>query len=313
MSLLRITIVVFCFFLSTFIVSGQELEPRSITNLPFGTNFAAGAYGFAFVNTKMDPAFPIEEIDSRLHSVAAAYVRSINFFGLSSKIDVVLPYIAGHFQGEYQGREVGLSRSGFGDIRMRFSFNFVGGKAMNVKQYQNYSPGFVSGLSFMVMAPTGYYNRDFLINIGANRWVLKSQWGAAQNFEKWIVEGYVGLWLYGENKDFYKGNSLKQEPLVTFKGHVIRSLKNNNWLSFSAGYAMGGNTIINDTPRDTEISTLRLALMYALPISKTSSLKFSAISGIRFQKGSDYNGLIMTYQYRWLDKKEMLKLKSVSN
>lgn len=290
-------------------MEGQELEPRSITNLPVGSNFIVGGYGFSRINTLLDAAFPIKEIDSRIHGVAGAYVRSINFFGLSSKIDVILPYIAGHYEGEYQGREIGINRSGFGDIRMRFSFNFVGSKAMDVSEYQKYSPDFVSGLSIQVIAPTGFYDSQYLINIGSNRWVIKPQWGVAKNYEKWILEGYLGVWLFGENNDFLEGNSLEQEPLFTIKGHAIRTLKSNRWMSFSVGYGVGGNTKINGTLRETQISNLRLAFMYALPISKTGSLKFSAISGIRFQKGSDYNSLAVAYQYRWLDKKEILKLK----
>jgi len=292
-----------------FHMMGQELEPRSITNLPVGMNFVLGGYAYAGVNTLLDPAFPIQEIDSRVHTLAGAYARSINFFGLSSKVDVVLPYIAGYNEGEYLGREIGLSRSGFGDLRMRFSFNFVGSKAMNVMEYQYYSPGLVSGISVQLIAPTGFYSGEYLINIGANRWVVKPQWGVAKNYKTWIFEGYLGVWLFGENKDFLQGNSLKQEPLYVIKGHVIKSLKNRKWLSVSAGYAMGGNTKINDEARQTEISNLRLALMYAIPLSKNSSLKFSAVSGIRFKKGTDYDGLAVVYQYNWIDKKELMKLK----
>lgn len=290
-------------------MAAQELEPRSITNLPVGMNFILGGYGFARVNTLLDPSFPIQEIDSRLHSVAGAYARSINFFGLSSKIDVILPYIAGNYEGEYLGREIGISRSGFGDLRMRFSFNFVGSKAMDVLDYQKYSPGFVSGISIQVIAPTGFYEGEYLINIGANRWVVKPQWGGAKSCKNWTFEAYVGLWLFGENNDFLEGNSLEQQPLYTFKGHVIRSLKNSKWMSLSAGYAVGGNTKVNGSLRETQISTLRLAFMYALPISKTSSIKISAVSGIRYEKGSDYNGLSVLYQHSWLDKRQIQKLK----
>ena len=179
---------------------------------------------------------------------------------------------------------------------------------MIVMEYQNYSPGLVSGISVQLIAPTGFYSGEYLINIGANRWVVKPQWGVAKNYKTWIFEGYLGVWLFGVNKDFLQGNSLKQEPLYVIKGHVIKSLKNRKWLSVSAGYAMGGNTKINDEARQTEISNLRLALMYAIPLSKNSSLKFSAVSGIRFKKGTDYDGLAVVYQYNWIDKKQLMKL-----
>ena len=287
---------------------GQELEPRSINNLPVGSNFLIGGYGFARGNILLDPALPVNGVDSNIHTLVAGYVRSIKFFGMSSKIDVILPFATGDYEGAIEEELNITRRTGFGDLRLRFSFNFVGSGAMDVSQFQNYSPDVVSGVSLQVIAPTGNYDSDFLINPGSNRWVVKPQWGIAKNYEKWSVEGYVGLWIFGENDDYLKGNSLKQEPLLTIKGHAIRSLKNHSWISLSAGYGIGGRTKVNNVKRETQISTMRLAFLYALPISKKSTLKFTALTGIRFERGSDYNGIAISYQYRWLQRKETLKL-----
>lgn len=287
---------------------GQELEPRSINNLPVGSNFLIGGYGFARGNILLDPALPVEGVDSDIHTMVAGYVRSIKFLGMSSKIDFILPYVTGDYRGSIEEDINTANRTGFGDIRVRFSFNFVGSDAMDVKQFLNYSPDVVSGISIQVIAPTGSYDNEALLNPGSNRWVIKPQWGIAKNYEKWSLEGYVGLWIFGENDDYLSGNSLKQEPLLTFKAHGIRALKNNSWLSISAGYGIGGRTEINGRPRETQISTMRLAVLYALPIAKQSTLKFTALTGIRFERGSDYNGIALSYQYRWLQKKEKLKL-----
>lgn len=37
----------------------QEIEPRSLTNVPVGTNFAVLGYGFASGNILIDPALPL--------------------------------------------------------------------------------------------------------------------------------------------------------------------------------------------------------------------------------------------------------------
>ena len=282
---------------------GQELEPRSINNLPVGSNFLIGGYGFARGNILLDPALPVEGVDSNIHSLVVGYVRSIKFFGMSSKIDVILPFVTGDYEGAVEEELNIARRTGFGDIRMRFSFNFLGSKAMDVGQYKDYTPDVVSGISIQLIAPTGYYDNKALINPGSNRWVVKPQWGIAKNYEKWNLEGYVGLWIFGENSDYLEGNSLKQEPLLTIKGHAIRTLKNNSWISLSAGYGVGGRTKVNEVKRETQISTMRLAFLYALPVSQKSTLKFTAITGIRFERGSDYNGIAVSYQYRWLQKK----------
>jgi hypothetical protein len=44
----------------------QELEPRALTNVPVGLNFAVLGYGYARGNILLDPAVPIENLDSRL-------------------------------------------------------------------------------------------------------------------------------------------------------------------------------------------------------------------------------------------------------
>ena len=74
----------------------QELEPRSLTNAPVGLNFALFGYGFANGNTLLDPALPIEDLNSDLHTFFAAYVRAIDFFGMSGKLDVIVPWAAGN-------------------------------------------------------------------------------------------------------------------------------------------------------------------------------------------------------------------------
>jgi hypothetical protein len=63
----------------------QELEPRALTNVPVGTNFVALGYAYAQGNILLDPAIPVEDLDSKLHTFIGAYVRALDFFGLSSK------------------------------------------------------------------------------------------------------------------------------------------------------------------------------------------------------------------------------------
>ena len=108
------------------IARSQELEPRAFTNLPVGTSFALLGYTYAAGNTLLDPAIPIEGLEARVHSVAAAYVRAINLFGNSGKIDVILPFAGGDYAGTVASRDSTTARTGFGDARIRLSLNFLG-------------------------------------------------------------------------------------------------------------------------------------------------------------------------------------------
>ena len=237
----RIKFLLGLFLLLSWSSQSQDLEPRAITNLPVGSNFILGGYGFAAGNILLDPALPIEDLDSRIQSGLLAYVRSIKFLGLSSKVNLVLPYVSGSYNGLVEGVAREAYRSGFGDLRAKFSFNFIGSRAMDLEKFQAYSPDFVSGISVLVIVPTGSYDSDFLINAGSNRWVVKPQWGMSKHLGKWSLETYLAVYLFGENSDFLGGNRLNQKPLYTIKAHGIRSLRNAHWMSFSAGYGIGGH------------------------------------------------------------------------
>ena len=85
--LIRRQKLLFClltyFTLSSSLSNAQELEPRALTNIPVGMNFALAGYAYAQGNLLFDPALPLEDTEAKLHSIIGAYVRSINFFGLS--------------------------------------------------------------------------------------------------------------------------------------------------------------------------------------------------------------------------------------
>ena len=289
-------------FLALFVfcdINGQELEPRALTNVPVGMNFAAVGYGYAQGNILLDPAVPIEDLNGKVHTIVGAYIRAINVFGLSGKVDVIAPYATGNWTGITNGTDSSTARSGMGDLRFRFSFNYLGAPALQKSEFAGYKPQNVSGFSIQITAPTGQYYSDRLINLGSNRWVFRPQWGFSKRINKWILETYLSAWFFTKNSDFYVGRELKQQHLYAFKFHAIRSLKKGMWMAFDTGYAIGGKSVINDVERDSRISTIRFGFTYSLPLGMHHSLKFVGISAIRLEKGSDFDALLVSYTYRW--------------
>ena len=64
----------------------QELEPRALTNVPVGMNFALVGYGYIQGSTLLDPAVPIEDLNGKVHTIIGAYVRSVNILGYQVKL-----------------------------------------------------------------------------------------------------------------------------------------------------------------------------------------------------------------------------------
>ena len=280
-------------------LSAQELEPRALTNVPIGMNFALIGYGYSVGDILLDPAVPIENLNANLHTVIGAYVRSINFFGLSGKVDVIVPYATGDWTGVYTGIDTSTSRTGFGDMRFRLSFNFFGAPALKKSQFPGYKPKNISGLSIQLIAPTGQYFPDRLINLGSNRWVLRPQCGFSHTMSKWIVESYLSLWLFTNNTDFWGGNELKQKPLGTIKIHTIRILPKRMWLALDTGYGIGGRTYLNGEEKDTRISTFRFGLTLAKPFGNHHVFRINGTTGVRLERGSEFSAMNVAYQFRW--------------
>lgn len=301
-------ILVIVLFLSSSIFNcgyAQELEPRALTNLPNKLNFLGLGYAYASGNTLLDPSLPLEDFNGRINTLFLAYVRAVNFFGKSGKLDVVLPFAGGDFTGVFENVPFEDSFTGFGDIRVRASVNLTGAPSINAKEFADFEPKTISGLSVQLIIPTGKYIKEQLPNLGSNRWAVRAFYGLAHNWDNWTLEGYVGAWFFSDNNEFLGNNVLSQSSLWVAKANIIRSFsKKGMWLAFSSGYGYGAESFINDVKRDAIISQLRLGLTYSLPINPKHSLKFTVASGIRFQEGADFDVFGVSYLFAWLDKSQ---------
>jgi len=281
------------------IARGQELEPRALTNVPVGTNFVVLGYVYSQGNILLDPAIPIDDLDSKLHTIVGAYGRAIDFFGLSSKFDVLVPFAGGDWKGVLEGVDTARAATGFGDPRVRWSVNFVGAPALRAREYADWVQETIVGASLQVLVPLGQYDRIKLINLGSNRWTFRTQLGVSQVVGAWTFEAFAGAWFFTDNPDFFGGNMLQQRPLLVGKLHVIRSFPRGWWLALDGGYGYGGRTLINGVERETRISTFRFGLTFAVPIARGHTVRLTLASGARIERGPDFDALGVSYQFSW--------------
>ena len=91
-------------------VSVADIEPRSYANIPVGINFLLAGYSYMKGNVAFAPALPIENAKLETHSSVFAYVRSLDIWGKSGKVDIIIPeaWLSGQaeFKGEPRNREI---------------------------------------------------------------------------------------------------------------------------------------------------------------------------------------------------------------
>jgi hypothetical protein len=277
----------------------QDLEPRSFSPVPVGVNFLAVGYGYSYGNVILDPSLPITGGEARLHSAFVAYLREIDLFGLSGKIDAVLPFVVhGKWRGEVSGVRDSTTRTGFGDPAVRLSVNFVGAPAMRLPEFTERKPRTVVGASLQVLAPLGTYEPERLINLGTNRWTFKPRIGVSQPVGRWILEAHATGWFFTNNPDA-DGATLQQDPMWATDAHVTRLFGRGIWASFDIGYISGGRASKDGVESAARQESARLGATLAIPVTRRHSVKLSYFSGVYAQLGSDFDNFVAAWQYRW--------------
>ena len=114
----------------------QEVEPRRWSHLPVGANFAGLGYAYADTDILLDPTLQIENASAEIHTTAFSYVRALDVFGKSGRIDLMIPYSTGRWEGLLEGQPASTRRSGFNDPRVRFAVNLLGSPAQRGAEFQ---------------------------------------------------------------------------------------------------------------------------------------------------------------------------------
>lgn len=273
----------------------QEIEPRAFVPSPAGVTFVAVAFGRSTGGILTDPSLPVDNVEAEIDTSGIGVGHTFGLAGRLASATVVLPRIAGHFTGTLNGEDAEASRSGIGDLKMRFSANLIGTPAMTPAEFARRKPGTTLGVALTVSAPTGEYDPDKLINVGTNRWAMKPEIGLAHPVGRWYFEAIGGVWLFGDNDNFFGGQHREQDPLASIQGHVSYTFRPKLWLAFNANYYDGGRTKIDDVLKDDRQSNSRYGLTLSVPLGRTQSLKFHWNDGASTRIGSDF----MTYGIAW--------------
>jgi hypothetical protein len=277
----------------------QEIEPRAYSNIPVGVNFLVAGYAHASGGLISDPTLPLENADMRTEALAVAYARGIDVGGMSGKIDAMVPFGSVSGTAEYAGLPQRRSISGLGDARLRFSLNLLGAPALTVKDLASFQQDTIVGFSVQVSAPVGQYDGSRLINIGTNRWAVKSELGVSKAIGRWTLELMPAVTFFDDNDDFLGGRTREQDPVYSIQGGLVYGFASGIWAALSGTYYTGGRTTVDgDDGNDLQKNSL-VALTVALPVNRNHSVKLSASTGLATRIGSDADTFGVAWQYRW--------------
>ena len=282
-------------------ISAQELEPRAYSPSPIGTNFLIANYTRSDGDVSTDPSLPISNVHATINTGVLGYSRTFGLLGQTASAAIALPYLRGDVSGVVGEQGTQVTRSGLGDLRLRFAQSLIGSPALTPEAFAERKPTPTLGTSLVVIAPSGDYNPTHLVNVGSNRWAFKPEIGASGQAGRWFADAAAGVWLFTDNHNFFSGHVRGQDPLWSIQFHAGRYFERGFWLAADAIHYGGGDIVIDGVSSHDAQQVTRYGLTLSVPLGAGFSAKLAWSSWLTAHNGGNFDSIGVTLQYRWLD------------
>ncbi len=279
--------------------SAQELTPRAYWPAPEGTEILTLGATYTRGDTVPDPSLPITGIDSRISTFVVGYLRTFSLWGRTASFVVQQPYSDGRTVGESD--ELGNLRrdyQGVGDFSGTLSVNLLGAPTMDREGFAELrrNPRPILGASLKVVAPTGHYNSDRLINVGANRWAAKAELGYMTVLHpQWLLEFEAGAWFFGDNDNFV-GYKREQDPIYALQTHLVRRFSPGFWGSVDVNFYRGGRSTVGGQKLDDVQRDSRVGANLVFPFAHKHAIKVSYVRGSLNDSDETFDIYQLAYQ-----------------
>jgi hypothetical protein len=277
----------------------QDLTPRTYWPAPKDTQLLIAGYTHQSGDIVTDPSIPVTGVDSSIDTVALAYQRTVDLLGRTANVRLQVPLVDGTSTGAVGDVSGRRDVRGFGDVTATLTINLLGAPSMSPADFQRLrqAPRPILGASIKVVAPTGEYDNDKLINIGSNRWAAQAQIGFIYPFSrKWLLETIAGVWFFGDNDEFL-GRTREQDPIAALNLHLVRRFSAGFWASLDLNYYTGGRSTIDGVSSPDLQRNSRAGVNLAYPFRRRHALKLGISGGVVTESGGDYRTIALTYIY----------------
>jgi len=283
-------------------LSAQDLDPRAYARAPVNGTFLSIGFAVAHGGVVSDPTLPVTDINATVETPSIGVGRTFSLFGKTAQAFGALPYSWAQVSGKVFEEARDISRAGLSDMRLRLSVLVRGAHAASVVELAKAPRRTVLGTSLTVVAPTGQFFPDRLINLGANRWAFKPEFAVSHPMgQKWLLDAYAGLWLFTANDSFYPGANLRtQAPMGAFQAHLSYNFQRQLWAAFDATYYTGGRTTIEGVGNNDEQRNSRFGGTLVFPVGRRHSVRLAVSRGAIIRFGANFTTYSIGWQTGWV-------------
>lgn len=278
--------------------AAQEITPRLFWPTPKGTTVLVAGYSYSNGDVFFDPSIAIEGANADINTGVLAYTQTLDLWGRTSNLLVSLPYSDGTVQGLLEGSPEETEFSDFGDLSITLNVNLRGAPTMNREGFLAFraNPRPIIGASLKLIAPTGKYDSDRLINVGSNRWAGRLKLGTALILDRsWLLELSASGWFFGDDPDFLTGRK-EQDPVYTLESNLIKRIRPGLWASLDVTYYRGGRQTIAGNRLENAQRNVKIGGTLVIPFLGRHAIKIGYANGVIIRYGDDFNELLLSYQ-----------------
>lgn len=170
---------------------------------------------------------------------------------------------------------------GYGDVYFQGTFNLLGGPALSAEEFATYKQDTLLSLLFGLSTPTGEYDSDRILNMGANRWALRVGMPFIQTLSKEWAPGKIttleilpSVWIYGDNDKYVNQQKLEQDELYTLEMHLTHDLSPTLFVSLDYLYQSGGETTVNGVKSDDAQSADFIGATFSYQVNEQLQFQF---------------------------------------
>jgi hypothetical protein len=280
--------------------AAQELEPGAYWPMPRGFNIVTAVNSVNHGDLTFDPSLPVDKSSATIDTMVGVYTRGLSLAGRSANVSFQVPVVGGHIEGLYRGEPFEIGRFGQADPRIRLGFNLYGAPAMTGKEFAAYRMRTIVGVSVTVVPPLGQYKNTQIVNIGSNRWSLKTELGFSHVVGAWVVEIMAGVWGFTDNDDFVGGRTRTQKPITSVQTHLTYRFRRSTWLAADATFYGGGRTSIDGIANLDLQKNARIGTTFSTSLAPHHSVRVALSRGAYTTIGADFTSLIAGYNFTWM-------------
>lgn len=278
----------------------QFTDPRTYTPGSVGVNDIEFDYTHARSNASIDTSLVVSNTTLELNKADLSYTHNFAVFGHFAWVNATVPFAS--LRGSITADNISGSSTGAGDSSLELAGLLTGGDVLSPAEPAARKQTTSVGVSLTVTVPTGQYNADKVLNLGANRWAFKPEIGVAYPFgpeQRWEVDGYINANFFTDNTAYRGVEVLRQEALPGVEGHISYTFNNSLWASVDTRYALRGETVVDGAAQNNSQQALIVGTEAHWVPNSRNSLGLVFAKAVVHRNSPNYTGVVVKYVYSW--------------